>query len=524
MSQSTFNVPLLAELTDEEREVAMARYQVIVPLLEYPDPSPSKEAWEQAVVKGNCSKKTVRRWLKRYQQHGLPGLARKRRQDKGGRRVVSLEMQHLIEALYLEHGHRTFRNLYRIIKSYAEKEGLPIPTYTIIRDICKALPPTVVAMAREGERAWQDQFEPVLRFESSRPNECWQMDHCQIDLLVVDDTRENVLGRPWLTLALDTYSRAVVGYYLSLTVPSSLSICFALRRAILPKLLPAWTMCGIPERLHIDRGKDFTSKHLAQVAIDLEIQLSFATPYLARAKGKVERFFGTLNMQLWCELPGYVGSNIQDRPPIVQPTLTLQEVEEYLITFLLQGYHQQIHGTTGEQPAARWQQSGFIPRLPASERELDLLLLFTEERVVQRQGIRFYRLDYWAHELVDYIGRRIQVRFDPENIREIVVYHDNRFVCVAATPQLNGLDINLADWRALQARQRRSIREVVRAYRDWLDVKRTALVPFLTPDEVDLAILIERTIAADRSQKLALFPSDHQPALLPSGKKECRDA
>ena len=61
MSQSTFNVPLLAELTDEEREVAMARYQVIVPLLEYPDPSPSKEAWEQAVVQGNYSKKTVRR-------------------------------------------------------------------------------------------------------------------------------------------------------------------------------------------------------------------------------------------------------------------------------------------------------------------------------------------------------------------------------------------------------------------------------------------------------------------------------
>jgi putative transposase len=521
MSPST-SVPLLAELIGKEREVAMTCYEVIAPLLEYPDPP--KEVWQHAVTKGNCSKKTVSRWLKRYQQHGLAGLARKRRQDKGTRRVVSLEMQRLIEALYLGHGHRTFRNLYRIIKSYAEREGLPTPTYTTIRDICKAIPSTVVTMARDGERAWQDQFEPVFRFESNWPNECWQMDHCQLDLLVVDDTRENVLGRPWLTLALDTYSRAVVGYYLSITVPSSLSICFALRRAILPKLLPAWTMCGIPERLHIDRGKDFMSKHLAQVAADLKIQLSFATPYLARAKGKVERFFDTLNMQLWCELPGYVGRNLQDRPPIVQPALTLQEVEEYLITFLLQVYHQQIHGTTREQPAARWQQPGFTPRLPDSERELDLLLLFTEERVVQRQGIRFYRLDYWANELVDHIGQRIQVRYDPENIREIVVYHDNQFVCVATAPQLNGLAINLADWRALQARHRRSIRELVRAYRDWLDAKRAALVPILSPDEVDLAILMERTIAADRSQKLILFPCEHQPALLPRGKEESGDA
>ena len=54
MSPSTFNVPLLAELTDKERELAMIRYDVIVPLLEYPDPP--KEAWEQAAVKSNCSK------------------------------------------------------------------------------------------------------------------------------------------------------------------------------------------------------------------------------------------------------------------------------------------------------------------------------------------------------------------------------------------------------------------------------------------------------------------------------------
>lgn len=86
-----------------------------------------------------------------------------------------------------------------------------------MREICQALPASVVTMARAGERAWQDHFEPILRFESSQPNECWQIDHCQLDLLVVDDTGQKVLGRPWLTLVLDTYSRAVMGYYLSLS-------------------------------------------------------------------------------------------------------------------------------------------------------------------------------------------------------------------------------------------------------------------------------------------------------------------
>ncbi len=523
MSQNHPIVPLLAELSEEERDLAMVRYQVIAPLLA--QDRPPKEAWQQASEKVGCSERTIRRWVKRFKALGLVGLVRKHRHDKARRRVVSIETQRLIEALYLENSHRSFKNVHRIIKAYAKKEGVTIPSYTTIRDICKALPASVVAMARRGERSWQDQFEPVIRFESTRPNECWQIDHCQLDLLVVDESDgKNVLGRPWLTLVLDTYSRAVVGYYLSLTTPTSLSICCALRRAILPKPLTAWPMCGIPESLHIDHGKDFTSKHLAQVAADLDFRLIFATPYLARAKGKVERFFETLNTQLWCELPGYVGSNLQDRPHEVQPALTLQEVEAYFVAFFVKVYHQQVHSTIGDRPAVRWQQPDFFPRLPASERELDLLLLLTEERMVQREGIRFYHLRYWSHELVDLIGQRVQIRYDPENICELIVYHDSRFICVAGAPQLEGLEINLADWRALQARHRRSIKEVVKAYRNWLDAKRAALIPVLSPDEVDLAILMERTIAASQPNKLAIFMPEHQPNLLSSGQREHDDA
>ena len=519
MSLSNDDVPLLAELTESEREEAMHRYEIIEPLLEVG--KPTAKMWQEAARKGSCSVKTLRRWCQNFAAHGLIGLARKRRVDKEQRRTVPIEMQRLIEALYLEKSHRTIRNVYRLIKAYAEKSALPIPSYSTVYNICNALPPTLVTMAREGEHVWRDQYEPVLRFESSRPDECWQMDHCQLDVLVVDDTGEKVLGRPWLTLALDTYSRAVPGYYLSLTPPSSLSICFALRRAILEKPSPLWPMCGIPERLHIDRGRDFISKHLSQVAADLCIQLSFASAYLARAKGKVERVFDTLNMQLWSELPGYVGGSVADRPHIVRPELTLREVEAYLLAFLINHYHHQVHSTTGEPPLLRWQQANFQPRLPVNERELDLLLMFTEERTVQRTGIRFYHLDYWSYELVNLIGERVLIRYDPENIQELVVYHDNEFVCVTTTPHLQGVEINLADWRALQAQRRRSIKEVVTAYEDWLAAKRASLVPLIDPEELDLIIIMERTIAAAQMPpKIALLPSDKQPKLLPAGNEE----
>ena len=496
---------LLAELTTEEREVAMRRHQIIEALLKYE--RPPKEAYVQAAEQGQCSVKTIRRWQKRYKSDGLAGLVNKRRKDKGRRRVISLDAQRLIEALYLEHGHRSFRNVHRLIKAYAEKEGLPVPSYSMVRDICHALPQGIVCMAREGEQSWRNQFEPVLRFESSRPNECWQMDHSKLDILVLDDAGE-LLGRPWLTIALDTYSRAIMGYYLSLTTPSSLTICVTLRNSILCKPLDQWPMCGFPERLHIDRGRDFTSRHVEQVAADFNIKLSFATPYLARAKGKVERFFGTLNQQLWCELPGYVGSNVADRPHLVKPALTLKEAESYLVSYLVTAYHQQVHRTTGESPLIRWQQAEFTPRMPESDRALDLLLMLVEKWMVQRDGIQFYHLHYWHPELAAHIGQQIRVRYDPEDIREIVVYHDNRFVCVATAAELEDLQISLADWRALQARRRRSTQELVFAYREWLEAKRTGLVPILTREEVDLAILMERTITAKRANEPLLFSLD----------------
>ena len=40
-------------------------------------------------------------------------------------------------------------------------------------------------------------------------NQVWQCDHTKIDVLVVDQSGE-VLGRPWLTIAVDTYSRCIM--------------------------------------------------------------------------------------------------------------------------------------------------------------------------------------------------------------------------------------------------------------------------------------------------------------------------
>ena len=55
---------------------------------------------------------------------------------------------------------------------------------------------------------------------------------------------------------------------------------------------------GDPQKFYTDNGKPFVSQHLQQVCARLGIQLLHAKPYAAYSKGKIERFFRTLQEQV----------------------------------------------------------------------------------------------------------------------------------------------------------------------------------------------------------------------------------
>jgi putative transposase len=65
-------------------------------------------------------------------------------------------------------------------------------------------------------------------------NHLWQCDHTRADVFLVDRDGQ-ILGRPWFTTVIDTYSRCIVGINLGYDVPSSQVVALALRHAILPK-------------------------------------------------------------------------------------------------------------------------------------------------------------------------------------------------------------------------------------------------------------------------------------------------
>ena len=104
---------------------------------------------------------------------------------------------------------------------------------------------------------------------------------------------------------MDDYSRAVAGFAVSFHAPSAIQTALVLRQAIWRKPVPQWHICGLPTTFYTDHGSDFTSHHLEQVSVDLKIALVCSEAGMPRGRGRIERFFRTINQRLLCGLPGY---------------------------------------------------------------------------------------------------------------------------------------------------------------------------------------------------------------------------
>lgn len=247
--------------------------------------------------------KTLRRWLAKYKIHGLAGLQRKRRSDHGKRSSINEKMRELIEALILKKPPLSLAAVHRQAERIAQENQMNPPTYQLVWEIAQNLDPGLMMMAHQGRAAYDQAYELLYRHQAGRPNEIWQADHTPLDIALWDEKGQ--ARKPWLSIIIDDYSRAICGYFLSFERPSALHTALALRQSIWRKTQQDWIVCGIPETLYTDHGSDFTSLHIETVCAELKIELVFSTVGKPRGRGKVERFFRSLTQLLLMDLPGY---------------------------------------------------------------------------------------------------------------------------------------------------------------------------------------------------------------------------
>jgi putative transposase len=410
----------------------------------------------------------------------LAGLARKGRYDKDQRRL-SVTMHEFIEGLALQRPRLSVAAIYRKVAEAAATQGERVPSYSVVYRVIRKLKPALVTLAHEGTRAYCESFDLIHRREAEAPNAMWQADHTELDTLVRDEKGD--ARKPWLTIVLDDYSRAVAGYFLYFNEPSAIQTALALRQAIWRKAAPRWHICGIPEVLYIDHGSDFTSRHIEQVAADLKIRLIFSTAGKPRGRGKIERFFETLTQVLLPRLPGFCPG---EKAP-QGPRLTLEQLAKELEAFIVGEYHLAPHSTTKEPPQTRWEKGGFLPQMADSLEQLALLLLTVPTtRKVRSDGIHFLNFRYISPILAAFVGEKVLLRYDPRDMAEVRVFHDDKFICRAICQELAGETVALREIIQARDRQRRELRGMLaerrRVVDSLLEVKRWSIPEVPDPE------------------------------------------
>jgi len=462
----------LTKLSEAERVQAFERFQLLQPFLEG-QTSLTTIAQDKAVTL-----RTLQRWVSRYREHGLAGLVRKRRLDRGQRRL-ELEMQHLIEGLALQKTKPSAAAIHRQVTELAAQRGWVIPSYSRVYAMIRALDRGLVMLAHQGSKAYQNAYDLVYRREAECPNAIWQADHTLLDLRLLDENGQ--AARPWLTIIEDDYSRCIAGYFLTFTAPNALNTALTLRQAIWRKTDPRWRICGIPQAFYTDHGSDFTSQHMEQVCADLKIRLIFSTVSMPRGRGRIERFFQTVNQLLLCRLPGYAPEGA-----VAPATLTLADFTLIFQEFLLGEYHVRLSRDLLAAPQVRWETDGFLPRLPESLEQLDLLLLTVAKlRRIRRDGIHFQRLRYLDPMLAAFVNEDVVIRYDPRDLAEIRVYQGDVFLCRAICQELAGQTVSLQEIIRARNRRRRALKKEVKEREElmqtYLKVHREELLPPLAP-------------------------------------------
>jgi len=477
ISSEALDADCLSEQTETVREKALERFRVIRPFLE------DSVSLITLAQQHNISPRTIQRWVEQYQEGGLAALCRKGRADKGKRRVLSSELVELVEALALQTPQLSGAAIWRKITEIAIEHKMQAPSYDLVYDIIQQIDPALVTLAHDGSKVYEQTFELLYRREAQAPNAIWQADHTPLDILLQDDKGE--ASKPWLTVVQDDYSRAVAGYMLTFETPTALHTALALHQAIWRKAEPNWQICGIPEVLYTDHGSDFTSHHIEQVCADLKIHLIFSQVGKPRGRGRIERFFNTVNQMFLSTLPGYAPAGFADK---VKPVLDLNGLDREFQRFILDDYHQRVHSATGISPQKRWHANGFLPQMPASLEDLDLLLLtIAKSRVVQRDGIRFQGLRYIDSTLADYIGESVIIRYDPRDITEIRIYHRNRFLCRAVCQELAGETVSLKDIIRARKQRKRELKRQLSERRSLVDQLIDSSVPPSATQDSDYA-------------------------------------
>ena len=446
------HVPPLESIDDRFYQTALKRLEIIKPLLS----NRSRKDVEKRAREHGVSVQTLYNWINAYVESGNSVLALipkyDRRGGKGKTRIGD-ERKRIIDEIvlnrYLSLQKPSVAQIAREINAVLYEKGMKPVSYNTVNRIVKQIDERTAYKKREGRSRYLNDLKPSANsFEVSRPLEVVQIDHTPLDIQIVDETHRKPIGRPYITVALDVYSRMIYGFHLTLDAPGLYSVGQTLYMGLLPKeeylenlsIEGEWKIFGVPDTIHVDNAKEFRSRGLKTFCEIFGINLEFRPRGMPFFGGHVERVIKTINMHVH-SLSGTTFSNPQERGDYEsekKAVFTLKELEKYIAEWIVNVYHKTPHGgLDGMTPEEKFAE-GLKGKngLPTPVKILDGLeekkfarisLLPFEERKITKQGVSLFKLKYYDEVLSAFIkpknNEKHIFRYDPKDLNRIYFYH-----------------------------------------------------------------------------------------------------
>ncbi len=463
----------IAAVDGEVWRIAQQRFAVIDPLLN--SPARTRRDVEEAAAAARVNTATVYEWIKAYDGSGhLSSLIPMKSGRKPGTKLISKEAEALvsetIKTHYLTRGRKKASEVIKAVH-FEGREAVPaikVPHANTIRRRIRAIDPLEKAR-RRGERVEQKRLEPAPGEypATDRPFQVIQIDHTDLDCIVLDDDG-NPLHRPYITLAIDVFTRMVVGITLGLEKPNAAIAGMCVCQIMLPKgpVLAAigvegdWPAAAKPEKVLMDNAKEFDSKALRRALEGNTIGYEFRPLATPEYGGHIERLMRTTAYEIH-NLPGTTFSDVKakkDNKPAKEAIFTLDELETYVFDWFVNTYNQRKHEGIGMAPVHKYRTAVFgtpttkaigLPKLPTDPARLRIEFLPVFEATIQQGGARIEHVRYYDSVLAPHIrekvdplskrSRKFLFRRDPRKISPVYFWDErtNTHVPVHYANRLN---------------------------------------------------------------------------------------
>ena len=479
-------IPDVATIPDEDWEVAQKRFSAIEPLLDLPQRT-RPDVTRRAEAMG-LHTNTLYKWLRMYEASGLlTALIPKTRSDKGVTRLsdeVEAVISTVIEAEYLTRQKKSKQKVCNEVRRICLNADLTPPHQNTILNRLGMLSAARVTAKRQGSKAAANKYDPI---EGKYPGADWplavvQIDHTPGDIILVDDLHRRAVGRPWITMAIDVFSRMVVGFYLSFDPPGALGTGLCIAHAILPKdnwlakrgLSAEWPCWGLPRKLFMDNAREFRGNMLQRACKQYGIDLEWRPVARPHFGGHIERLLGTLATEIHT-LPGTTFANSKERgdyDSAGKAVMTISEFENWLTIHITKVYHQRLHDGIGMAPLEKYRQGIFgskeqpgtgLPARITDEDRLRLDFMPFEERTVQPYGVVIDEIYYYHDVLRRWINapdpkspklkRKFMFRRDPRDI-SLLWFYDPELEMYYPIPYRDTSHPPISIWELREAHRR----------------------------------------------------------------------